>query len=122
MSRGQSSVVSYSSLVGRCAFYQQALQFGFRLGADAVGESIGALPMLGAELGQAHMQVGLVLFQAAQQPLGSGDSFFQCNHAGEVRHASLHCHSDGRAQVTNWMPGRGHFKKCFSGKSERAIG
>jgi hypothetical protein len=26
------------------------------------------------------MQVGLVLFQAAQQPLSPGDSFFQCNH------------------------------------------
>ena len=26
------------------------------------------------------MQVGLVLFQAAQQALGFGDSFFQCDH------------------------------------------
>src|SRR3979411_1787692 len=26
------------------------------------------------------MQVGLILFQAAQQALGSGDFFFQCDH------------------------------------------
>jgi hypothetical protein len=63
---------------------QQALQFGFCFGAHAVGESIRALPVLGAERGQAHMQVGLVLFQAAQQPLSSGDSFFQCDHGEPI--------------------------------------
>ena len=67
-------------LAGQCAFCQQALQFSFCFGAHAVDKSIRALAVLGAEHGQTHMQVGLVLFQAAQQPLSPGDSFFQCNH------------------------------------------
>jgi hypothetical protein len=71
-------------LGGQYAFRQQSLQFGFGFGADAVGESIRALPVLGAEGGQTRMQVGLVLFQAAQQALGSGDSFFQWNHASNL--------------------------------------
>jgi hypothetical protein len=61
------------------AFRHQALQFSFCLSAHTVGESIGALPMFVAEWGQAHLQVGLVLFQAAQQTLGFGDFFFECD-------------------------------------------
>ena len=67
-------------LVRQRAFCQQALQFGFGFGAHTVGESIRALPVLGPERGQARLQVGLIFFQSAQQPLSSGDFFFQWDH------------------------------------------
>jgi len=57
----------------RSAFRQQSPQFRFRLGAHAVDESIRALPVFSAERRQTHLQVRLVLFQSAQQPLGSRD-------------------------------------------------
>jgi hypothetical protein len=39
-----------------------------------------APPVLGPQRGQAHLQIGLVLFQAAQQALRFRDSFFECDH------------------------------------------
>jgi hypothetical protein len=98
---------------------QQALEFGFRFGADAVGESVRVLPMLGTKHGQAHAQVRLVFFQAAQQPLGSGDFFFQCDHgygeSGTQSALSLHCHSAGRMQVASWMLGAHEVLRDFLG-------
>jgi len=64
-------------LVRQSALCQQALQFRFCFGAQPVGKSIGALPVLGAQRGQARMQVRLVLFHEAQQALRFGDSLFQ---------------------------------------------
>jgi hypothetical protein len=55
--------LGYAPLMGQCAFCQQALQFGFCFRAHAIGESIGALPVLRAERAQAHMQIGFVFFQ-----------------------------------------------------------
>jgi hypothetical protein len=66
------------------------------------------------------MQVGLVLFQAAQQPLGSGDSFFQCNHAwdNETRVSTLPQRRLGASYKLD-AGGVGIFGKCFQ---ERANG
>jgi len=110
---------------------QQALQFGFCFGAHAVGESIRALPVLGAERGQAHMQVGPVLFQAAQQPLSSGDSFFQCDHGepivaelvGNLGRGKPRLYSATAVAGRKLQAGcrvRGSFRETFSGNGELA--
>jgi hypothetical protein len=39
-----------------------------------------APPVLRPECGQAHLQIGLVFFQKAQQALRFRDSFFECDH------------------------------------------
>jgi hypothetical protein len=70
------------------------------------------------------MQVGLVFFQAAQQPLGAGDFFFQCNHdlTRAMPAASLQCHSRRRTQVASWMPGAaGIFGQGWLGKRGVAL-
>ena len=63
------------------AFGEQALQLRGRLGSHALRKVIHALPVFRAQSCKTDVQVGLIVFQPAQQPLCFRDSFFQANHA-----------------------------------------
>src|ERR1019366_3287924 len=72
------------------------------------------------------MQVGPVLFQAAQQPLSSGDSFFQCDHAlalVELRRGKPRLYSATALAGRKLQAGcrvRGSFRETFSENGELA--
>jgi hypothetical protein len=64
------------------ALSEQTLQFGLSFSSDAVRKRPGALSLFRPERGQTGSQVWLVVFQAAQKPLGPGNSLVQGNHQG----------------------------------------
>ena len=66
------------------------------------------------------MQVRLILFQAAQQALGFGDSFFQCNHGVDAASRVSTVPQQWQSASYKLDAGVGEFWDCVSGERGRA--